>query len=1059
MRMKKKPVTICNSSQFWSFISILLLLNIFSFQVAGKLAFRKKEYTKVREECRGRKTASKRKVEKKKLSLLAGSKEKKNDTEKQTQNETANNVANPTKSKAMKGKTFLLSQSLPSVNIIFPSNSTTINQTSFTAEWDATYDSLDHYEVKLNTSSSDDDWKTTSKEYYHFSEVSEDKYYLWVKVIDGSGAEDLDVTKFWVDYEAPQCEITSINQRYQEFFPNCTQSLNISTHEMEIYYEISDSNELALYHYKYRVVKADGYYSDDWYNSTRDPLDLGLCVDGHYTVYLRAMDKVGKTNTTSVSFTIDTHSPHLNFLTSNNTFFTSENVTVTWNATDDDPDNDGYDDETNGTGIKVFQYQIDGGNWTNKSDVNIRFDGLSEGEHNLTVRAWDWTGWNNTSSLLFTIDMSPPTLLVVTPDIDMNPYWSESPVNFTCDTNDKNFNHTRLYINGSCNETYHHTGTTQISVNIEEGVYEVYFVSMDLAGNGNESRHITLKVDTTFPLIEATYPQYTNSQATTVEWNYTDNFQVNLTQIKIDENNWTAVLPHGNHTYDLTEGNHTISFKVTDLVNHKVINTGTITVDLTLPSINITEPTYNEWLNSSKVTMKWNGSDLHIDHYEVRVDEKKWLDIGTSTSKLFSDLSEGEHTLSVKAIDKAGNNNQDITLITIDVKDPSIEIKKPSRPVTLQSFNLTWESSDSVGIKKIEVYLNDTLNATYYNTSITLHEFQKLPVEFWKIKVMVCDHVNHTATDSILIETRIMTLSITNLPTHYYTKKKKIVVKWEKEGRGLEGIEVYLNNKRLTTLPWSKKNYTVRLGENSTDGNYFVTIRLYDRYGNSVKDAIFITLDRKRPEINILSPNHTFTRETIKIAWNGSDINTTEIFLNLSRITCFNATITSCKIDLFEGKNNLLLRASDKAGNTANSSFLVVYSDVIAPSLELLNPENNTNIKKGEILTMKWKLEDNYHIQNVTLYVDGELFNSWKNQASCKIKNLKIGKHTIKITVSDKAENKNTIILMILVTTRSTGNSSILTLLRETLMVLLFLTMGIVLTIKGLLNLKRRGYL
>ncbi len=43
-----------------------------------------------------------------------------------------------------------------------------------------------------------------------------------------------------------------------------------------------------------------------------------------------------------------------------------------------------------------------------------------------------------------------------------------------------------------------------------------------------------------------------------------------------------------------------------------------------------------------------------MDHYEVKLDEGAWANIGTQTSYQFNGLIEGIHTFAVKSVDESG---------------------------------------------------------------------------------------------------------------------------------------------------------------------------------------------------------------------------------------------------------------------------------------------------------------------------------------------------------------------------------------------------------------------
>ncbi|MEM3568366.1 MAG: Ig-like domain-containing protein [Candidatus Jordarchaeales archaeon] len=78
-------------------------------------------------------------------------------------------------------------------------------------------------------------------------------------------------------------------------------------------------------------------------------------------------------------------------------------------------------------------------------------------------------------------------------------------------------------------------------------------------------------------------------------------------------------------------------------------------------------PKAGSLLNASSVTVYWSGDDpvSGISHYIVRIDNGMWIDVGTSTNYTFPSLSDGTHTVTVIAYDKAGNMSMATVSFTV----------------------------------------------------------------------------------------------------------------------------------------------------------------------------------------------------------------------------------------------------------------------------------------------------------------------------------------------------------------------------------------------------------
>lgn len=74
------------------------------------------------------------------------------------------------------------------------------------------------------------------------------------------------------------------------------------------------------------------------------------------------------------------------------------------------------------------------------------------------------------------------------------------------------------------------------------------------------------------------------------------------------------------------------------------------------PVVEVISPIDGEEIYSSDLVTEWSGSDdSGIDHYEIQLDDGAWISVGKNTSYLLTDLSNGSHTINVKAIDNADN--------------------------------------------------------------------------------------------------------------------------------------------------------------------------------------------------------------------------------------------------------------------------------------------------------------------------------------------------------------------------------------------------------------------
>jgi fibronectin type 3 domain-containing protein len=157
------------------------------------------------------------------------------------------------------------------------------------------------------------------------------------------------------------------------------------------------------------------------------------------------------------------------------------------------------------------------------------------------------------------------------------------------------------------------------------------------------------------------------------------------------------------------------------------------TPDNELPSITITSPPDNTYVNSDSLSVEWTGSDgiSGIDHFEIKLDNNNWVDIGMGTIYTLLSLVEGAHEIHVKAVDKIGNTNQASVTVIVDLHAPALIINTPKNGSFINSSSvlIEWECSD------------DTSDIDHYEIRINNG--------FWKKLGQVCTYTYKSLPDGI----------------------------------------------------------------------------------------------------------------------------------------------------------------------------------------------------------------------------------------------------------------------------------------------------------------------
>ena len=108
----------------------------------------------------------------------------------------------------------------------------------------------------------------------------------------------------------------------------------------------------------------------------------------------------------------------------------------------------------------------------------------------------------------------------------------------------------------------------------------------------------------------------------------------------------------------LSDGVHVIDYRSVDAAgNEEAVKSITIPVDRTGPAI-VINPT-SDFVSDSRVTIAWNATDAlsGVTGFEVSLDGGPSDSVGMAKEHVFL-LVDGEHTVTVSAIDAAGNSAQ-----------------------------------------------------------------------------------------------------------------------------------------------------------------------------------------------------------------------------------------------------------------------------------------------------------------------------------------------------------------------------------------------------------------
>jgi len=190
-------------------------------------------------------------------------------------------------------------------------------------------------------------------------------------------------------------------------------------------------------------------------------------------------------------------------------------------------------------------------------------------------------------------------------------------------------------------------------------------------------------------------------------------------------------------------------------------------IDVTSPTVSITNPEPDAIIASTSVMVEWIGADngTGIEYYSLYLN-KELVTNTTGTSYGLLSLVEGLNNVTVVAYDKVGNSASDQISITVDLTPPTLSIAAPSDKSYLKDTVLINVTGNDANFDRMELYIGDILVATF-NVSGT-HTYAWNTTEYsdgtYKIALKTYDKAGHLTTAEITWGDGTVTVTVDNTP-------------------------------------------------------------------------------------------------------------------------------------------------------------------------------------------------------------------------------------------------------------------------------------------------------
>ncbi len=654
--------------------------------------------------------------------------------------------------------------------------------------------------------------------------------------------------------------------------------------------------------------------------------------------------------------------------------------------------------------------------WTTTGTVTYSWDttAYSDGSYTIQAVAYDKAGNSASSSITVTVDNTAPKVDITSPEngstvgSTFTVVWNASDANKVV--------RVEVYLDGVLDAVYVEENMTNNHTfsGVSSGWHNVSVVAFDVVGNSGSD---TIDVNVVAVSITITSPKngsYFNVSWVNVSWDASGD--IDHFEIYVDGNVINSSVPADARWYNvsgLSEGSHEISVFVVATSGDKVSDNVTVIIDLTPPSLVIVDPSNYSYFNESTVTVYWSGSDDNLDRYFVRLDGGVWVDVGLNTSYTFSGLKEGEHNVSVKALDKAGNTNVSIVFFTVDLTPPTLQITSPENHsyVNSSSVTMSWSGSDSSGIDHYEVRADDgswidvgTVTGYTFSLSDGNHS---LYVRAFDLAGNVAESFIYVVVDTVPPEVFIISPSNND----YLRGVVAIEINWTDTNP--DRCELYINytDKPVTTFYSIGVNTYEWNTSTTADGTYSIRAVAYDLAGNKAESEIIVVVDNTPPLVSINSPkNGTAVGSTFTVVWDATDstsyVARVEVYLDGSLVATYvkdeNMTNNHTFSGLSPGWYNISIYAYDAVDNVGIDSILV---KVVIISISITSPKNGSYFNTNWV-NVSWNASGD--IDHFEIYVDGSVYDGsvpadvrWYN-----VSGLSEGSHEISVlAVGSSGEN------------------------------------------------------
>ncbi|UFT99197.1 Ig-like domain-containing protein [Radiobacillus kanasensis] len=562
-----------------------------------------------------------------------------------------------------------------------------------------------------------DNWKNSSPNASFTYEFDKDGFYeISIQSMDAAGNASETVTrKFSIDRNAPSIDVHGVEdqQHYNEDKDVRIRIEDLNMDEEQISVNVTKDGDT------YDVGELDVKHPWlPWFGNTVATLDHTFSEVGDYVIEINVVDNTDREQKKVVNFTIDKTEPVLNITGVTDKEFFKESETVIFSAEDLNIDQSDIDLKVETlnqeTGEKV-PYSVEEDFKIKDGKATFSYTFADEKTYIVTLRSQDKAGnVAVTKQRTFTIDGTAPGLEINIDSKDDNGDYLSSSGEMEVSITETNFKNNDVtfkvtkngtditkQVEGDLGSKWRNASKrSELTYTFDgDGSYSIVLEAEDEAGNESiETKNFTIdKVNPSIDISGVNGQAHYNENVP-IDIEIKDvNFKTNIVKVSrngknydvgdlsVDKNLYSNSIAKLSHTFKL-EGTYRIQVTSIDKADRRDSEEVTFTVDKTAPVLSIDNVDDNDYLPSSrKVAVSVEETNYEENSVQFQVTRNGqditeqfgtgWTNDGVLSNESYVFNQDGEYSISISAIDKAGNKSTSKQkTFTIDTKRPSIDI-------------------------------------------------------------------------------------------------------------------------------------------------------------------------------------------------------------------------------------------------------------------------------------------------------------------------------------------------------------------------------------------------